>query len=663
MFLKFWGAAALIAAAQTALAQGPAPSPFFTPAPAASPRPEATPSALLSAAPELTRADLEPFLEGLMNSQLLNRNMAGAVIAVVADGKLVLAKGYGYADFEKKKPVAADETLFRAGSISKLFNAVAVMQLVEAGQLDLDKDVREYLDFEIPRSFPEPITLRRILTHTAGFEESLKNLFAPADRPLGPLRDYLITHIPAQIFRPGTVPAYSNYAVALSGYIVGRVAQQPFEEYVEKHIFAPLKMTSSTFEQPPPGPLASQVSLGYTTPEKKPKPFELCSPIPAGGLSTTATDMSRFMLALLNGGTLEDATIIRPESLAQMQSRQFELDPNLHAMGLGFMEYTRNGHTMWGHGGDTIVFHSDLFLIPDAHVGVYLSYNSAGAQPGSARGEVLRAFMTRYFPEVELPPRTRLTDTVAHGREVAGVYEVSRKSETNPLKIGALLGQMSVSSDRDGVIMIEGAKNARGLTKRWREVAPYFYDEIDGPGHVAFRRDQNGQVTDLLPDTPIDIGQRVSGFASKTVLMPLIGGSLGFIALTLLLWPVAAFVRRRYGRVLWLDRTGQVLHVLARIVCLILLAMLATFGLPLARVGEDVGYLGEKMDPWLTATHVLGWIGSLGLLAIIAAAVRAWRTNGIGWWPRVHSTVLMISAVTFVLFAWRFHLLSPSLKF
>src|SRR4051812_2181225 len=143
MFLKFWHAAALIVAAQTALAQGPAPSPFFTPAPAASPQPEATPSALLSAAPELTRADLEPFLDGLVNSQLLNRNIAGAVVAVVRDGQVVLAKGYGYADFEAKKPVIANETLFRPGSISKLFNAVAVMQLVEAGQLDLDNDIRE----------------------------------------------------------------------------------------------------------------------------------------------------------------------------------------------------------------------------------------------------------------------------------------------------------------------------------------------------------------------------------------------------------------------------------------------------------------------------------------------------------------------------------------
>src|SRR5206468_4833454 len=143
---------------------------------------------------------------------------------------------YGYADFDAKKPVIANETLFRPGSISKLFNAVAVMQLVEARQLDLDKDIREYLDFEIPRNFPEPITLRRILTHTAGFEESLKNLFVPTVREMRALRDYLIAAMPARIFAPGTVPSYSNYGLTLAGYIVERVSGEPFDKYVAAHI-------------------------------------------------------------------------------------------------------------------------------------------------------------------------------------------------------------------------------------------------------------------------------------------------------------------------------------------------------------------------------------------------------------------------------------------
>src|SRR5436190_4769455 len=203
-------------------AQGPAPSPLIlgpSPPPAQVPAvaPETSPG------PELTKADFETFLDALIPSQLRNRNIAGAVVSVVKDGQVLFQKGYGYANFEAKKPVVADKTLFRPGSISKVFTATAVMQLVEQGKLELDRDVNDYLDFAIPKTYPEPVTLRRILTHTAGFEETLKNLFVPGAREMRPLRDYLITAMPARIFPPGTVPSYSNYGLTLAGYIIERI--------------------------------------------------------------------------------------------------------------------------------------------------------------------------------------------------------------------------------------------------------------------------------------------------------------------------------------------------------------------------------------------------------------------------------------------------------
>ena len=284
-------------------------------------------------------------------------------------------------------------------------------------------------------------------------------------------------------------------------------------------------MTSSTFTQPLPEPLQNRMSKGYTIPSKGAKPFEICNPAPAGAMTTTATDMSRFMLALLNGGTLDGAIILRPETLAAMQSRQFEVHPDLHAIGLVFMEYSQNGHVMWGHGGDTLLFHSDMFLIPDARVGLFISYNSGGARPGSGRGELQRAFLRRYFPPADsaTPPKT--SDAVAHGREVAGSYEGSRKSETNIFRITSLLGQQAVTADRDGVLTIEDVKNLRGQPKRWQEVAPYVYHEINGPDRVAFRRDESGKVTDLLPNVPIFLAQRVPLWRSKLLLLPLVGGA------------------------------------------------------------------------------------------------------------------------------------------
>ena len=129
---------------------------------------------------ELTAQDLEAFLDGIIPLQLQREDIAGATIAVVKDGNLLFGKGYGYADYEKKKRVSAEETLFRPGSVSKLFTWTAVMQLVEQGKLDLDRDVNEYLDFKIPEAFGKPITLKNLLTHTPGFEEQIKDLFSTA---------------------------------------------------------------------------------------------------------------------------------------------------------------------------------------------------------------------------------------------------------------------------------------------------------------------------------------------------------------------------------------------------------------------------------------------------------------------------------------------------
>src|SRR5947208_2438424 len=232
-------------------AQGPAPSPLLSlPSPPPAKVPTVAPQP--SPPPALTRADFETFLDALIPSQLQNRNIAGAVVSVVKDGQVLFQKGYGYADFEAKKPVLPDKTLFRPGSISKLFTAIAVMQLVEQGKLELDRDVNGYLDFAIPKTYPDPVTLRQLLTHTAGFEDTLKNLFVAHESDLKPLRTYLVNQMPARIFAPGKVPSYSNYGFTLAGYIVERVSGERFERYIENHILKPLRMTNSTFDQPLP---------------------------------------------------------------------------------------------------------------------------------------------------------------------------------------------------------------------------------------------------------------------------------------------------------------------------------------------------------------------------------------------------------------------------
>lgn len=640
-------------------AQGPAPSPVFPPAPASSA--PATPEP--TGVHDLTKADLEAFLDAVLPAQLQSRDMAGAVVAIVKDGQVLLTKGYGDADVATKKPVVADQTLFRPGSISKVFTAIAVMQLVEQGKLDLDRDVNQYLDFAIPKTFAEPITLRRLLTHTAGFEEVLKNLFVASAKEMRPLREYLINSMPARIFRPGSVPSYSNYGLALAGYIVERTSGEPFEKYIAAHILEPLRMEHSTFAQPLPPTLETAMSKGYVATAQGAKSFEFVQAAPAGSLSTTGADMTRFMLALLADGSLDGVTILKPESVRAMETRQLEWPPAIRSIGLILMEYSSNGRRIVGHAGDTFYFHSDMILIPEARVGLFISYNSTGSRFGGGRGEVIRAFLDRYFSgPAASPPEVDPKMAQADGHAVSGIYRTSRRSESTFLKIAAILGQYAVQSDEKGILTIEGNKNLRGSLKRWREIGPLLYHEVDGPDLLAFHRNANDGSMELL-SSPITLEQRVTGFASKTVIFPLIGGSLALLIATVLLWPVAAVIRKRYARPLPLSRGDRRLFRLSRLVCILEIGFLALVGLPISQADSNVSYIGEGLNPWLTASHITGWLAALGLIVLAITALRFWKTPDLGWWARVHATLLLLASAAFISFACYGHLLSPSLKF
>src|SRR5258705_5799665 len=272
---------------------------------------------------ELTATDVEIFLDGIMPSQLQREDIAGAVIAVVKDGKVIFAKGYGFSDIEKRAPVTADSTLFRPVSINRLLTWTSVMQMSEQGKLDLDNDVNEYLDFKIPPAYGKPITLKNIMTRTAGFEELGRDLFVADAQHMYSLERFLKRHVPDRIFPPGVVPAYSNYATALAGYIVQRVSGKSFDQYVQDNIFTPLDMQRTTFVQPLPENLKPLMSNGYQKASDKAQPFEFVEAYPAGSVSTSAKAMSNFMIAHLQNGKFSDKQILKPETAKQMHSRLY----------------------------------------------------------------------------------------------------------------------------------------------------------------------------------------------------------------------------------------------------------------------------------------------------------------------------------------------------
>lgn len=636
------------------------------PVPAAdAPPPTETPAAKPVAATvehPLEARDLETFFDGLIPPQLLIQDVAGATVCVVKDGEVLLSKGYGYADFKAGKPVSAEDTLFRPGSISKTFVATAIMQLVEAGQLNLDRDVNDYLDFRLPaRKFPQFLTLRQLLTHTAGFEESVGELFLAPDDKLVSLRDYVTRNTPPQLFSPGTVTAYSNYGMALAGYVVEHVSGQPFADYVTTHVFGPLGMTHSTFAQPPPEPLAGNLSLGYhKAGDEAAIPFERIPAVPAGGLSTTAGDMGRFMRMLLNGGTLDGKQILAPESVKAIFDRQHVAHTSLNAMGLVFYGSTEGERFITGHAGDTVAFHSDMFLLPASRTGVFLSLNSQSSD--RIRAIVRRAFLDRYFPPPPPPAPGPVTDTVkTDAHAAAGRYQSSRRIESSFLKVGDLLNQTSILARPDGSLTTS-AKDLRGHLVQWDPVAgqPLVYREHEGPRLIAFQRDADKKINTLYVDFPGLELQRVPWYENAFLVAPLIIGSLVVILLTALLWPIAGLVRRRYARPAVEGWTARTFFVLTRVVCVIdALAIIGWLAL-LGAFNDDLALLNGHHLLWqLPSLYILGRVGAAGgILALVGALLFLHPKFPVRRVVRAQQWLIVAACAIFAAFAWHWHFLA-----
>lgn len=614
-----------LALARPALAQVPA-GPLQPDAAEAAPAatvPAQAPPPVVDGVPALTRADAEAWLDGFMPYALASGDIAGAVVVVVKDGRVLLQKGYGYADIAERTPVDPADTLFRPGSISKLFTWTAVMQLVEQGKLDLDADVNQYLDFEIPARDGKPATLRQIMTHTAGFEEQIRALITAKDSEITPLGEALKRWVPERIHEPGTTPAYSNYATAVAGYIVERVSGESFDDYVERHIFQPLGMAHSSFRQPLPPELLAKMSKGYSkASDGEPKDYEFISLAPAGSLASTGADMARFMIAHLQNGAYGDARILREDTARTMHTTgQASIGP-LNRMMLGFYETSVNGHRAIAHGGDTQWFHSDLQLFPDDGVGIFVSMNSSGRDgaTGHIRNALARGFADRYLPgEPEAAGGVSKEDAKLHAQQIAGSYTSSRRPESNFMSLVNLMGPVKVVANEDGTISVTLALGAGGAPKKWREVAPYVWQDTTSTDRLAADV-VDGRVTrfTMEPYAPIMVFQRLSAW--QALAMPLLAASLVILLLTVLAWPVSALVRRYYGAPYRLAGLDARAHRLVRIAALL---VLVAMGAMLALVVSMLANLA------LTSPDTDGLIIALRLFAMVVlplgAAVAAWN--------------------------------------
>lgn len=477
-------------------------------------------------------AEVSAFLDGVMATNMKSNHVPGAVVVVVKDGEVFFAKGYGYADLDNKTPVDPATTLFRPGSVSKLFSWTAVMQLVEAGKVDLDADVNTYLDFEIPATYAQPITLRLIMTHMTGFEDKGNELFKLNAEEVSSLETYVKTNLPARVFPPGQYAAYSNYATALSGYIIERVSEMPFERYIAENILKPLQMQHSTFEQPLPPELIGQMSKGYNylNGEYIEGSFEFVVGTPAGALSATGLDMANFMIAHLQKGEFSGNRILSEETTQLMHSPLYRPDPQMGGMAYGFFFNTHNGQYTLSHGGDTSLFHSQLYLLPESHTGIFVSTN--GTNGGLVAEQLITTFLDRYYPiegEVTLSPTN---DFSTRTDQYTGMYFLARSNFTTFEKVLSLMSPVNVQVREERVFVTFGGK-----TLPYVEVEPGLLVNPDDPADKLVLKTVGDQIS-LSPPLPF-VFLKIPWYRALPLHMfILIGGAVLFL-ITIIAWIVS----------------------------------------------------------------------------------------------------------------------------
>ncbi len=609
----------------------------------------------------LTPQSAHAFFDERIPAYLEQYHIAGATVAVVQEGEVIFSQGYGLADVAAGTPVDAATTLFRIGSLTKLFTWTAVMQLVAAGALDLDADINSYLDFTLPATYAEPITLRHLLTHTAGFENQNLGYAAASAAELEPAAQWLPAHIPARVRPPGVAAAYSNYGTALAGYIVERVSGLSYAEYIRQHILQPLAMQHTVLESDAASAAAADIAPGYSFAggswQKTAPPFFQVGP--AGEISATAADMAQFLLAHLgqasNGTSLLDAA-----TLAQMHATAYSAAPDwpeMNGMALGFFELSRHGERIIGHVGAAMPsFHSLAALLPARDSGFFVSFNSAGALPltTGASAILLRDFADAFLPQPPAAPLSPPADFAQQAGNYTGSYRFAHypgSSVTTLEKSAELLGgAVTLSAPGDGKLQLADGWGG----KRFVAVDATHFRQVDGDDAIVFALDGAGQATAAyLSSRSSQLFERLPWYATPALgQIVLIVCLLLFLSLPLALG--AAWLRRRDKAADDQPRAARLARALAVAAALLNLLFLLGYVGVMLLAPQSIAFGQVAL---LRGVLILPLLAALAAVASLPMLWLAWREHFWGVASRLHYTVTVVGLLAFVWFLNQWNLL------
>lgn len=428
---------------------------------------------------------LPAFVDATVPKLMAAGHVPGSAVAVVYQGRVLLLRGYGQSQLEPETRVDPARTSFRIGSVSKTLTALAVLQLVDAGMLDLQRDVRQYLP-DVPLRYGA--TMHQLLTHTAGLDERFAGAYTDAPEYLEPLSDHVRRHPPEQFISPGSVYSYSNYHYALAGAVIERLTGVRYEQYMADRVFRPLGMTGSTAYQPPPSTPTIELARGYEWREGSHAalPFRFTYASPSGGITTTASDMARVMLALLGDGSLDGQRVLSRTSAKVMLAPQYTPDARIPATAYGMTYWVAHGHRLLhkdGTLGDQI---GVLVLAPASGLGIFAASN---ALPGVAN-HLLEPLLTYLFgPETSAVLPMPMSIPSGNSSRAAGTYRDFHHTRNDMSRPISLMLQSRVSAEPDGAI--------RWQDRRYVEVAPLVFTSADGRDTIVFREDASGKIATL----------------------------------------------------------------------------------------------------------------------------------------------------------------------
>jgi len=594
-------------------------------------------------------AQLTAFIDGIMKVHMDSFKIPGAVISVVKDGKSLFSKGYGHSNIEDGTLVDPKTSLFRIASTTKLFTWTAVMQLVEQGKIDLDTDVNTYLKtVKIPKTYPQPITMRHLMTHTAGFEEGGVGYQITTDIKKLPvsISETLAKHMPARVRPAGEMMSYSNYGAALAGLIVEEMSGIPYNNYIQKNIFDPLEMKYATVQEPVPASLEPYAVLGYARENgqfaTRPLTFE-GGFRPAGSGSVSANDMAHFMNAHLQDGRYGDQQILKPETVKLMHSASFQFDKRLPAMDLGFIELNMNGLRVISHGGADELFNTEVYLVPDKKLGIFVSYS--GGDGGVAARGLMQAFFDRYYPrqEVNQPPTSAVLENSV--QKYAGSYQFTRRNHSDIDKFFNFLTKISITVSDNRLSIGSGTEQ-----QVYAPIGTDLFQEVGGTNKMGFRTDAEGKVTYLFLDAFNPLPLEPTPLIDQTKFwLPLLG-----ISVIMFISVLVGFAYRR--REIREMPKGQrwALRLSATTSAWGLVTLVATF---LVVLNMDLivrlSRITQSLQIYLFMPIIL-----VGLtVALLVLSVLAWKNKYWTVLKRVQYSVVALSAVSLSVFFYHWNLL------